>query len=351
MQKLSIGDRVRFLNTKGGGVVKGFQSKSVAIVEEEEHGFDIPILITELVVVEAAKDNIMIQSSDVENVDVTTPAEEVLYEEEIIETPEGEKITACLLFLPVDINNISTTEFKAYFINDSNYYLFLSYMSGGKDSWKSLYNGILEPNTQILIDQFNREYLEENENVCIQYVAFKRNKEFSLKHPCSVKINIDTSEFKKLHSFRENDYFEENAITYYITKNDKSYQERLTSIEMTDELIAKYTPTKGRNDKHKIDRSKKSRLIEVDLHINELIDSTAGMNNTDMLKYQLDKFNEVMSENIKFKNRKIVFIHGKGEGVLKSAIIKELKEKYPRCYYQDASFKEYGYGATMVTIK
>ena len=29
----------------------------------------------------------------------------------------------------------------------------------------------------------------------------------------------------------------------------------------------------------------------------------------------------------------------------------ELKRKYPDCRHQDASFQEYGFGATMVTIK
>ncbi len=75
------------------------------------------------------------------------------------------------------------------------------------------------------------------------------------------------------------------------------------------------------------------------------------MNSADILEYQLKKFNEVMSEHINDKNRKIVFIHGKGDGVLRNAIIKELKKNYPKCYHQDASFQEYGYGATMITIK
>ena len=48
--------------------------------------------------------------------------------------------------------------------------------------------------------------------------------------------------------------------------------------------------------------------------------------------------------------RRIVFIHGKGEGVLRNALIKELRTHYKQCRYQDASFREYGYGATMVTI-
>ncbi|MTT60629.1 Smr/MutS family protein, partial [Parabacteroides merdae] len=49
--------------------------------------------------------------------------------------------------------------------------------------------------------------------------------------------------------------------------------------------------------------------------------------------------------------QKIVFIHGKGDGVLRKAVIDELKRKYSNCRYQDASFQEYGFGATMVTIK
>ena len=50
------------------------------------------------------------------------------------------------------------------------------------------------------------------------------------------------------------------------------------------------------------------------------------------------------------ENEKIVIIHGKGEGVLRQALLQELKKKYPRCQSQDASFREYGFGATQVTI-
>lgn len=88
----------------------------------------------------------------------------------------------------------------------------------------------------------------------------------------------------------------------------------------------------------------------MDLHITELLDSTAGLSNREMLNRQLEEFNKVMEANKGQKNRKIVFIHGKGEGVLRNALIKELKHKYKNCSYQDASFQEYGYGATMVTI-
>ena len=70
----------------------------------------------------------------------------------------------------------------------------------------------------------------------------------------------------------------------------------------------------------------------------------------DIKRYQVDVFNKTMSEHIKEKGKKIVFIHGKGNGVLRKAVIDELKYKYKSCEYQDASFQQYGFGATMVII-
>ena len=75
------------------------------------------------------------------------------------------------------------------------------------------------------------------------------------------------------------------------------------------------------------------------------------MNNTEIISVQLEKFCQTIEENKNKKGQKIVFIHGKGEGVLRSAILAELKLKYKNFLVQDASFKEYGFGATMVTVK
>lgn len=351
MRNLTVGDKVRFLNTIGGGTVKGFQSKQIVIVEDE-HGFDVPVLISECVVIEPAKDERMVQTAEEENIaKADTPQVIIDESDEPEETPEGENITACLAFLPMDIKSISTTSFEAYFVNDSNYYLFMNYMSRENNTWTSRYNGIVEPNTKVFIEEFEKSTLNEMEKVCVQFVAFKHKKPYKFKSPCSVELRIDTVKFYKLHSFRENDYFEDDAIIYYIIRDDRPEQDILISAGDLERAMREKEAPEKREPKQPVERKLKSRIIEVDLHINELLDSTAGMGNAEILEYQLKKFNEVMTENLRVKNRKIVFIHGKGDGVLKSALLKELKQKYPRCYYQDASFKEYGFGATMVTIK
>ena len=52
------------------------------------------------------------------------------------------------------------------------------------------------------------------------------------------------------------------------------------------------------------------------------------------LQFQMDTFRKVIRENINHKGRKITFIHGIGDGILKTAIRKELDEVLAlRCSY------------------
>ena len=95
----------------------------------------------------------------------------------------------------------------------------------------------------------------------------------------------------------------------------------------------------------------KNDTLEVDLHINELLETTAGMSNGEMLEVQLDTFRRTMDANANNHGRRIVFIHGVGNGRLKTELRRELDHKYKQHTYQDASFREYGYGATLVIIK
>lgn len=355
MQKLQVGDTIRFLNTVGGGIVKGFQDKNIVIVEDE-HGFDFPVLTTECIVVRKEdtkkQGNVKVKEEVVETKSASNaPQITKIDEDEPEEVLGGEKITTCLLYLPMDVKALSTTNFECFFVNDSNYYLFVNYMSRTNNSWKSRFNGLIEPNTKLFLEEFSKADLNDLENICVQYVAFKHNKPFGFKSPVSVELRIDTVKFYKLHSFKENDYFQDDAQVYYITRKDIPEREMLISNEDIQKAIREKEAPTRRARIQKIAKKDKDDVLEVDLHINELLDTTAGMSNKEMLDYQMNKFHEVMKENKDKKKRKIVFIHGKGDGILKSEIIKAFKRDYKHLDYQDASFQEYGYGATMVIIK
>jgi len=104
-------------------------------------------------------------------------------------------------------------------------------------------------------------------------------------------------------------------------------------------------PDKKISQKHK----RRGAVIEVDLHIHELVDSALGLSNSDMLLLQLAKFRKELERAIADRATKVVFIHGVGEGVLCSAIRRELKQ-YSAVSFSDASYLEYGNGATEVII-
>ena len=95
-------------------------------------------------------------------------------------------------------------------------------------------------------------------------------------------------------------------------------------------------------------KTKNEVILEVDLHINQLTNSTRGLDNYDMLNLQLDTAKRKIEFAIQKRISKIVFIHGVGEGVLKSELLR-LLNKYPVKYY-DASYKKYGLGATEVYV-
>lgn len=352
MKKINVGDHIRFLNAVGGGVVKGFLNKNVAMVEDET-GFDVPVLVSECILVETESDKKASASvPDSKPQDSSPAVPEIVPSTDIpTETKEGEKITTCLAFLPMEPKSLSNSAFECYFVNDSNYYLFVNYMSRENNSWVSRFNGLIEPNMQIFIEEFDKSQLNEIEKVCIQFVAFKHQKPYGFKTPCSVELRIDTVKFYKLHTFSDNDYFDEDALIYYITRQDVPERELLVSAKDLAEAMQQKQQAEQRPRIRPVKKREQNKPLEIDLHINELLDTTAGMSNKEMLDYQIQTFNSTMQDNLKKKGQKIVFIHGKGDGVLKKAILDELKAKYKSCYVQDASFQEYGYGATMVTIK
>ena len=110
---------------------------------------------------------------------------------------------------------------------------------------------------------------------------------------------------------------------------------------------------KGEKTEHKEFKSGKaiqSQIVEVDLHIHELLDDFRGLSNSEMPEIQMRKFREELDNAMRKGIKKIVFIHGVGAGVLKLEIRKELDRMKKKLDYQDASFKEYGYGATLVRI-
>jgi dsDNA-specific endonuclease/ATPase MutS2 len=89
--------------------------------------------------------------------------------------------------------------------------------------------------------------------------------------------------------------------------------------------------------------------MEVDLHINQLVRSSKGMTNHEMLNLQMDTAKRQLEFAIRNRIQKVVFIHGVGEGVLREEL-NYLFGRYENVKYYDADYQKYGLGATEVYI-
>lgn len=93
----------------------------------------------------------------------------------------------------------------------------------------------------------------------------------------------------------------------------------------------------------------KKDVVEVDLHIEELVEDHRGWTNAEIIECQLDKFENVLNAAFQTRKRKMVIIHGRGDGILRSEIRKKLQD-YPGIEVHDASYKTYGQGATEILL-
>jgi hypothetical protein len=230
---MKIGDKVRFLNEVGGGRVSGFQGKDIVLVEDED-GFDVPMRVSEVVVIgeenyetsHIVENKVKSLTKVAENTDEdeVEPADRpVTFRAPVEERRGGDKLSAYLAFVPIDLKELTETRFESYIINDCNFYLRYVYMTAEGTSWQVRSMGEIEPNTKCYIEEFGRDQLNELEHACIQLLAYKRDKYFLRKPAVDALINIDPVKFYKLHTFCENDYFEQPALIYTVIENDRQF--------------------------------------------------------------------------------------------------------------------------------
>lgn len=390
---MKIGDKVRFLNEVGGGVVSGFQGKHTVLVEDKD-GFDIPMPIDQVVVVDTDNYNIpkaekkgkgggtkVASNWDDENGEFVgeekpaptslkaqlsgdfddddeeedwDPSERpVTFKATPLERKGADVQNLTLCFVPTDVKRVSSSSIKTYFVNESNYYVQVLYMHAQGENWAMRFNGVVPPNGKVFVETLEREDLNDLEYVCVQTLAWKEGKSFTLKPALTTEIKLDCTKFYKLHSFHASQHFDTPTWEVPVVRDDKSVRALFVDAEKLQTAMLSAAPQKSPKvqEEPTAPRTKKDSILEIDLHIDKLLDTAAGMSNADILLYQMKEFRRVMDENLKHTGKKIVFIHGKGDGVLRRNLLQELKYRYKKCTWQDASFREYGYGATQVTIQ
>ncbi len=134
----------------------------------------------------------------------------------------------------------------------------------------------------------------------------------------------------------------DNSVTYSVDNADiKSKITSPTSKKSFNTILARYMNS---------NKFQYEKVIEIDLHLEELVEFPMRLDDWQRLHTQMQHVKKCMEAAMNQRFRKLVFIHGVGQGVLKSEIRTYLLQ-FENIVVKDADYKEYGSGATEVVIK
>jgi hypothetical protein len=246
---MKIGDKVRFLSEVGGGRVSGFQGKNIVLVEDED-GFEIPMQVRDVVVVPSGGDEVK-EVKGVKEVreSFSTTArcegaekevkedKPITFKPKPLERREGERLNLYLSFLPDNVKEISSTGFESYLVNDSNYFMQVSLLNADGASWRMRFCGVVEPNSKLFVEAFDRSEVNDLERLCVQAIAWKQDKPFALKPAITTELRLNLTKFYKLHVFHPNEFFNEPNWTEDIIRDDKPVRNVFVDAEQVKEAL------------------------------------------------------------------------------------------------------------------
>lgn len=377
---MKTGDKVRFLNDVGGGTVLRIEGK-MAIISDED-GFEIPTPIASVVVVSdreisnaftgvAARGSALAKppagksehGSGTPNTPPSLawqakgkPKNRVgggnppsIPEEPPAEAlPEhdapGNSYELMLAFLPP-----ANEKTELYLLNDSPYRALYSVgMYERSGSVQPLAQGQVEGDSKLLIKTLSVSKLRDLQTLRVEVVLYK-NIPYKPQSLDAVDAEINPLKFFRQGAFAENEFFEENALIIRLFSSEAAEKEKMRNVsaeeikeaiqQKNDALPAPQKPAEA------------PELEEVDLHAEMLVSDVTKFSAGELLELQMSRFKATL-ENTLASGRKgrVVFIHGIGSGKLKQELRSYLVKNHPQLSFQDASFREYGYGATMVFL-
>ncbi|WP_251620713.1 DUF2027 domain-containing protein [Odoribacter lunatus] len=325
---IKIGDFVRFISEKLEGKVTSLIDRDTVNVYCEEYGFEIPANIHDLVVIKSGLSNTTaINKENTEPSSIPTEASNMLY----------------LAIVPEDFQNLTDCRYEFHLVNDTSLICLYTINFDYEEGYSGIAAGNCDSDHCQSIGTYSRKEIDRINAITIQALLYRKGK-YSHQAPVESRIKIAPASLQKNGAYKHVKWFNNMALLRPL----EGFQ------ETERKLYHLFPEPKTQKDKTlPVQPSKQpvKNVIEIDLHIQQLLDSTSGMESKDILEYQLDVFRKTLEEYKLRKGQKIVFIHGKGDGVLRQRILWELQTRYKRFQHQDASFKQYGYGATMVTVK
>ena len=405
-QNIKVGDTIRYLNASGGGVVKRIE-RGVAWVEGPD-GFELPTPIHECVVVDSrdtfvpaykppivkrqepvaqqTKSNAPATPEVVEDAEQDLSFVVPLSKGPWFDRSGGEQLQVHIAYLPVSYEHFGQSPYETYLINESNYHLLFTYSTttpaGG---YKLRSAGVLEPDMRVLVEEFDASEINDHAVSHFQFIAYKPERTYRSMPPVERQVRMDVVKLAKRHAFRENPFFDEDALVIPVLEaydgsqqapaeepqpapsrsgalpqraiKQKKPAETPQRASQQANQKASQKPTKQSAPQPQPERKQpeppaapEQTIEKVGLEAERILPNATGMTPHEVLLYQLKNFRRELDKRLERRGSKVIFIHGAGQGVLHQLIINRIEQDYPMVQYRDVTFDGFPMGAIEVTI-
>lgn len=315
---MNIGDRVRLLRGKEEGIIRKISGGGRVEVEIED-GFVIPALKSELVLINAIEKKYFGEKEIEESKEelpkpISAPKDQGLY----------------LAFVPINDQSLSL-----YLVNDSKqeYLIHASEVFG--ENHRTLMAATLNAGESKKFDDRMLKEMDEWPSFLLRFIPIQNALRKAIP-PFERQLKMKPTQFfKHLSKLPGTD---KTAYLFALEQTTKDLDIRALNEEL-DSIRSKPQPLQA-----------KKPARSIDLHIEKLVSDATSMSNSEMLKTQLQSFEQNLDQAIASGMDEITFIHGIGNGVLRKEIHKRLSQMHNIKYFQDTQKDQWGYGATLVRI-
>ncbi|MEG2665605.1 MAG: DUF2027 domain-containing protein [Bacteroidales bacterium] len=375
--KLQVGDKVKFMDQKGGGVVSRIlNSTTVNVLTDDD--FEIPFAVHDLLKIEKPKS--YSEKIFFEGLSPSFPGSESKFgagsgkeAENLSSPPMEEKMEASLENTNLEedtdkrisalhhgyVSKTSQAEglYLGFLPHDQQWmmkggidlYIIYNLASKGVESFYGVDYASVPPYSKILVESLERDEIGLWSEGVFQCLFYQEESSCWLM-PVSCAYELKTKRFLQTENYiypvflREkilllplvniNEHKAQNAIVHSTPFEDRnssaSSQKQMLRPIQNESFLAPFF----------IDKN----TVEIDLHIESLVENISDMQAYEILQLQIKHFERCLNEAIEKKVSKIIFIHGVGNGSLKQEMKKILKP-YTGLHYLDASSAKYGHGA------
>lgn len=349
---LKIGDKVKLLNEAGGGYVTKIISSSMVEVSVED-GFNIPYATRDLLKVEDQGTASQFFDEDFgkqpeivdDPMDDPRHLSTELFRRQSLDLKKGIYLT----FVPQDQRWLMTGLIDVYIVNHSEFDILFSLYLLQDSQFSNKEYDVVGPHNKFLIDTIDREDINDWLKGQLQVIFIKERLD-NVIAPLNKSFQIKGSKFYQEANFKHIDLLDSNALVVELITIDYQQMISKNNDEFKDLKIEESPKAKIKQQKSLIQKYKIAPLeAEVDLHISALSDDFKHMKPHEILSEQMDHFNKTIEDAMLHQFKKVIYIHGIGNGSLKKKLKDELRG-YEEIEVRDASFQQYGYGAIEVHI-